>query len=137
MVLAAVVLTPFALRGPYGAIDVLTASLVYGGLLGLAAGFVYVDRLHARGCPRCGVAQASAATACSRCAYDLAARPRYACGDGHATYLDAGNCSCGRRLELLPAARGVGREVVLSLKFGGGLLVILLGVGLLLHSLGA
>ena len=133
--LAGVVLTPMAVFGPYGTADVLAAAVVYGGLLGLAAGFVFVDRVHARHCPRCGSAEAKAATACSRCGYDLEVRPRYACPERHAVYLDPGACACGRRLQELPVARGVGREVMLSIKFGGGLLVVLIAVGLLLRYL--
>lgn len=137
VLLAGLVLMPLAILGPYGAPDVVSAALVYGGLFGLGAGFVFVDRVHARHCPRCGSAEPRGATACSRCRYDLVQRPRYACEERHATYLDPGACACGQRLRRLPVARGVGRELVLSLKFGAGLLVVLLAVGLLLRYLEA
>jgi hypothetical protein len=134
IVLAAVVLTPVAFLTGSTAGEVAGAALVYGGLLGLAAAFVAVDRLQARQCPRCHRRHLRSETACA-CGYDLRRRPRYACEQRHAVYLEEGLCECGRRLHLLPTARGVGREVVVVLKIGAGLLVFLLGVGVLLNVL--
>lgn len=132
ILLAAVVLTPFAILGSAGVADVVAAALVYGGLLGLAAGFVYIDRVHARMCPRCGTTNPSDRSRCGSCDYDLDGRPRYACEERHAVYLDPGLCACGRRLQRLPVARGIGREIVFILKVGAWLLAFLMGVGLLL-----
>jgi hypothetical protein len=133
--LAGLLLTPFAILGAASPGDVVAAALVYGGLLGLAAGFVYVDRVHARQCPRCGDRDERGVAACSRCGYDLQARPRYACAEGHAVRLDPGLCDCGRRLHRLPTVRGVGREIALMLRIGAWLLAFLLGIGLLLQVL--
>lgn len=134
--LAAVLLAPFAIWGPARAGEVVGAAIVYGGLLGLAAGFVYVDRVHARQCPRCGVRSPRGTATCPGCAYDLAERPRYACDHRHVVYLEAGLCDCGRRLQPLPVARGVGREITLMLKIGAWLLAFLLGMGFLLQMTG-
>lgn len=132
-VLAIVVLTPFAIVGPATGGDVLGAALVYGGLLGLAAGFVAVDRTHARMCPRCGERNPRGREGCDACGYDLVERPRFACEQRHAAYLEPGLCGCGRRLQPLPTVRGVGREITFMLKVGAWLLAFLLGVGLLLQ----
>lgn len=132
--LVALTATPFAIVGAPTAGDVVVAALVYGGLLGLATGFLYVDRVYARQCPRCGEPEAGT-EACPTCGYDLHERPRFACSERHQLYLDAGVCHCGRRLQALPVARGVNREIVFMLKLGGWLLAFLLGVGLLLQQL--
>lgn len=136
VVLAALVLVPFAVRGPATAGDVVAAALVYGGLLGLAAGFVYVDRVHGRQCPRCGRRGERGESRCPGCGYDLEERPRFACEERHATYLEPGLCACGRRLQPLPVARGIGRELAVMLKIGAWLLAFLLGLGLLLQVTG-
>ncbi|MBW3620677.1 MAG: hypothetical protein KY461_10565 [Actinobacteria bacterium] len=133
---AALLLTPFALWGPATAGDVVGAAIVYGGLLGLAAGFVYVDRVHGRQCPRCGARAVRGSGTCGTCGYDLELRPRYSCDQRHAIYLDPGLCECGRRLQPLPVARGVGREITLMLKIGAWLLAFLLGMGFLLQMAG-
>lgn len=133
--LAALVLIPFAIANGAGIGDVLGAAIVYGGLLGLAAGFVYVDRVHARQCPRCGTRSRRGTEVCPTCAYDLVERPRYACEERHEMHLEPGLCGCGRRLQPLPVARGIGREVAVMLKIGGWLLAFLLGMGFLLQLL--
>lgn len=81
VLVALVVLLPFALLGSASGGDVAVAAVVYGGLLGLAAGFVAVDRLQARHCPRCATRNLRGATACEDCGYDMRRRPRYACED--------------------------------------------------------
>lgn len=133
--LAAVVLLPVALYLGASAADVVGASLLYGGLVGAAAAFVAVDRFHARQCPRCREHTERGTTRCPACAYDLQERPRYACTEGHQVYLDAGLCACGRRLQPLPTARGVGPQVRFMVKIGVWLLAFLIGVGLLLQVL--
>lgn len=130
---AAVVLAPFAVWGGASVGEVLGAAVVYGGLLGLAAGFVYVDRVHARQCPRCGTRSHRGQATCAECGYDLERRPRYVCEERHGVALEPGLCGCGRRLHELPAVRGVGREIVVMLRIGGWLLAFLLGIGLLLQ----
>lgn len=133
--LALVLLTPFAILGDATAGDVVGAAIVYGGLLGLATGFLYVDRVHSRQCPRCGDRSPRGTDACPTCSYDLEERPRFACEERHGIRLEAGLCDCGRRLQQLPVARGVGREVAVMLKIGGWLLAFLLGIGFLLQLL--
>lgn len=133
VLLAAVVLTPIAAVTSSSMGDVVVASLVYGGLLGLASGFVAVDRMHARQCPRCATRNLRRATACEDCGYDLVRRPRYACSERHEVHLSPGLCDCGRRLQELEVARGVGPEVRFMLRAGLWLLVFLVVVGLLLR----
>jgi hypothetical protein len=138
-VLATVLLLlPVALLTTITAGDVLGAAVVYGGLLGLAAGFVATDRLQARQCPRCHDRQVRGAEVCTACGYDLVARPRFACSEHHRAYLDAGGdgrCSCGRWLERLPTVRGIGPQVVATLRIGGLLLGFLLLMGIVLNLL--
>ncbi len=134
--LAALVLLPFALLGPADAADVVAAALVYGGLLGLAGAVVTVDRAHAWRCPRCGRRGERGTSVCAVCGYDLVERPRYACDERHELSLAPGQCPCGRRLQRLPAARGVGREILLMVAIGAGLLAFLVAVALVLRLVG-
>lgn len=131
--LAALVLTPIALVADAGLGDVVVASLVYGGLLGLAAAFVTVDRLQARQCPRCRRRRPRGAEVCTVCGYDLEHRPRFTCEVRHQVYLDPGACACGRPLRPMQPVRGIGREVAFVLRIGAGLLVFLIATGLLLQ----
>lgn len=135
VLLALVVLAIVAAGTDATAGDVVVAAIVYGGLLGLAAGFVTVDRLQARQCPRCTTRNLRHATACEDCGYDLVRRPRYACSERHEVHLAPGLCDCGRRLQELELARGVGREVRFMLRAGLWLLAFLVIIGLLLSNL--
>jgi hypothetical protein len=136
VVLALVVLLPVGAMLGAGIGEVLAATLVYGGLLGLAAGFVTVDRLQARRCPRCRRRNGRGDARCASCDYDLVARPRFACDERHAIHLDDVElCDCGRRLKPLPPVRGVGREVAVAVRFGVWLLALLVGIGLALQLL--
>lgn len=131
--LALIVLAPVAAFGPATGGDVVAAAAVYGGLIGLAAGFVTVDRLHHRQCPRCHTRNGRGATGCEECAYDLVRRPRYACSERHRIFLDPGLCDCGRRVNELDIARGVGPEVRWILRAGLWFLAFLMIAGLLLQ----
>lgn len=135
VVLAALVLIPIAMMTSSSAGEVVVAAVVYGGLLGLAAGFVAVDRLQARQCPRCTTRNLRRARACEDCGYDLVRRPRYACSERHAVHVEPGLCQCGRRLQELEVARGVGPEVRFILRAGAWLLVFLLALGIALEYL--
>ena len=135
--LAVVVLVPIAMGTNSTAGDVLVAAVVYGGLLGLASGFVAVDRIQARQCPRCTTRNLRRATACEDCGYDLVRRPRYTCSERHQVHLSPGMCDCGRRLHEVEVARGIGREVRFVLRAGAWLLAFLVVVGLLLRNLPA
>lgn len=134
-----VVLGPVALVTALTLTDVVGSALVYGGLLGLAAGFVATDRLQARQCARCRTSHPRrAAGRCEVCGYDLEERPRYACPDRHLLFLDDGGdgrCPCGAWLEPLPTARGVGPQVVATLKIGAFLLLFLVVMGVVLNLL--
>jgi hypothetical protein len=140
IVVAALVLTPVGVTTAATAADVAVASLVYGGLVGLAGGFVATDRLQARQCPRCRRRADKGTATCPSCGYDLEARPRFACSERHVAYLDDGGdgrCACGRRLEPLPTARGVGPQVRATVKVGAWLLAFLVAMGLVLRFLEA
>lgn len=130
---AAFVLTPFAVFGGSTAGQVAVAALVYGGLLGLTAAFVTYDRQQARQCPRCASRNDRGVLVCTSCGYDLGTAPRYACAERHAIYLEDGLCDCGRRLQPLATARGLGPEVLWVLKAGAWLLVFLVLVGVILQ----
>lgn len=135
IVLAALILLPVARHLGASAADVVGASLLYGGLVGAAAAFVAVDRFHARQCPRCREHTERGERRCPSCDYDLEERPRYACSEGHRIHLEEGRCVCGRRLQRLPTARGVGPQVRFMVKVGLWLLAFLIGMGLLLQVL--
>ena len=131
--LAMGVLVPVAAVTGASAGDVLVAGVVYGGLLGLATGFVAVDRLQARQCPRCTTRNHRRARACEDCGYDLVRRPRYACSERHSVHVEPGLCDCGRRLQELQVARGIGPEVRFILRAGAWLLAFLLAAGIVLQ----
>ncbi len=134
--LALLVLLPVGAMLGVGFGEVVAATLVYGGLLGLAAAFVTVDRLQARRCPRCRRRGERGEARCAACDYDRVEQPRFACDERHAIHLDdVALCDCGRRLKPLPPVRGVGREVAVALKLGAWLLVLLVGIGLALRLL--
>lgn len=131
-----VLLLPIAVVGPANVGEAVGAAAVYGVLLGLAAGFVAVDRLQARQCPACTTRVEKAASVCPSCAYDLETRPRYVCDQRHEVFLDPGLCPCGRRLQPLPPARGIAREIIVMLRIGAWLLAFLMGVGIMLRAVG-
>lgn len=89
----------------------LVTFLTFGGLAGLTAGVLAWELASLRACPRCGVENASRTNACVACGYDLRARPRFACTEGHRVVYQPGLCDCGRRLLELRPAR-VGRHLV-------------------------
>jgi hypothetical protein len=85
--------------------------LTFGGLAGLTAGVVAWELASLRACPHCGLENPSRTRACLACGYDLRARRRYACSEGHRVAYQPGLCDCGRRLlEIRPAP--VGRHLV-------------------------
>ena len=131
---AAALLAPIGDAIGAGVADVVVAALVYGGLLGLAAAFVAVDRFQSRQCPRC-TARPRGAERCPACGYDLRDRPRYACERRHRMSFDPGMCTCGRRLLPLPTPRGIRGEIVFMLKLGVWLLALLIGMGIALRLL--
>jgi ribosomal protein L37E len=90
---------------------------MFGGLAALTAGVLAWEVASRRACPRCGTESSSPRT-CAACGYDLRARPRFACSEGHRVAYEPGMCECGRRLlELrpVPLARHVARAFWLAL----------------------
>lgn len=101
-------------------------ALLFGG----TAWFLGHEVAAYRRCPRCRTQQTSRPTTCEQCGYDVAARPRWVCDEGHAAY-EPGLCDCGRRRrEYVPP--DVGGRVRRMLWIGLGLLAVLVVTGLLL-----
>lgn len=105
---------------------------VFGGLFGGTAWVLGHEVATMRRCPRCGHQQTGRAAACPECGYDVAARPRWVCDEGHASY-DEGFCRCGRRLKPYQPP-DVGKRVWRMVWFGAALLVALVVTGLLLGA---
>jgi len=110
--------------------DSLASGLVtfamFGGLAALTAGVVAWELSSRRSCPRCGIENPSPRT-CVACGYDLRARPRFACTEGHRVTYEPGLCECGRRLlELrpVPIGRHVARAFWLALGVFGLMMLI-------------
>ncbi|MDP8960853.1 MAG: hypothetical protein M3N32_04455, partial [Actinomycetota bacterium] len=128
---------PVVLSTGAGRGEALWSGLVYGALLASAAVVVYIDRLYARQCPRCGNRHHDrGAVTCLRCGYDLASRPCYTCPESHAVYLEPGCCECGGRLQrvaqaVVPGNRFTGRCL------GVWILAFLACTGILLQLVGA
>ena len=106
---------------------------IFGGLAALSSGVLAWELASLRICPRCGYENA-AMTVCAGCGYDVAARPRFACSEGHQVAFDPGMCGCGRRLLALrpvPVAKHAMRAAWLALGFFLLVLVVAaLGSGL-------
>jgi hypothetical protein len=104
----------------------LVTFVIFGGLAAMTAGVLAWELASLRVCPRCGRENAPASTACAGCDYDVRARPRFACSEGHRVAFEPGLCDCGRRLLPLrpvPIARHAVRSLWLALGF---LLIVLL-----------
>jgi hypothetical protein len=105
----------------------LVTFAIFGGLAALSAGVLAWELASLRVCPRCGHENSGLTTACAGCGYDVRARPRFACSEGHRVAFEPGLCECGRRLLALrpvPVARHALRAAWLALGF---FLVVLLG----------
>jgi hypothetical protein len=90
---------------------------LFGGLAALTAGVLAWELAGSRLCPRCGAEGGRGALLCRTCGYDLRARPRYACSEGHVVSFEPGMCDCGRRLlKLRPDP--ILRHAVNSIMFG-------------------
>ena len=92
---------------------------IFGSLAALSSGFLAWELASLRICPRCGYENA-AMSVCAGCGYDVAARPRFACSEGHRVVFEPGMCDCGRRLLALrpvPVARHAMRAAWLALGF--------------------
>jgi ribosomal protein L40E len=104
--------------------DSLASGLVtfgmFGSLAALTAGVLAWEVASLRICPRCGLENPPATAVCAGCGYDVQARPRFACSEGHRVAYAPGLCDCGRRLLALrpvPVARHAMRAIWLALGF--------------------
>lgn len=104
---------------------------IFAGLFGGTAWFLGHEVATYRRCPRCGTQQTSRPATCEECGYDVRARPRWVCEQGHAAF-EPGVCACGRRLRehVPPDVRG---RVLRMVWAGVALLVALVVTGLLLR----
>jgi hypothetical protein len=98
----------------------LVTFAIFGGLAALSAGMLAWELASLRVCPRCGHENPGLTAACAGCGYDVRARPRFACTEGHRVAFEPGLCDCGRRLLALrpvPVARHALRAAWLALGF--------------------
>ena len=105
----------------------LVTFAIFGGLAALSAGVLAWELASLRVCPRCGHENPGLTAACAGCGYDVRARPRFACTEGHRVSFEPGLCDCGRRLLSLrpvPVARHALRAAWLALGF---FLLVLVG----------
>lgn len=105
----------------------LVTFVIFGGLAALTAGVLAWELASLRVCPRCGLENSGLTAACAGCGYDVRARPRFACTEGHRVSFEPGLCDCGRRLLPLrpvPVARHALRAAWLALGF---FLLVLVG----------
>jgi hypothetical protein len=105
----------------------LVTFVIFGGLAALTAGVLAWELASLRVCPRCGLENSGLTAACAGCGYDVRARPRFACTEGHRVAFEPGLCDCGRRLLPLrpvPVARHALRAAWLALGF---FLLVLVG----------
>jgi hypothetical protein len=105
----------------------LVTFVIFGGLAALSAGVLAWELASLRVCPRCGYENPGLTAACAGCGYDVRARPRFACSEGHRVAFEPGLCDCGRRLLPLrpvPVARHALRAAWLALGF---FLLVLVG----------
>ena len=107
--------------------------LLFAGLFAGTAAFLGAEVGRYKKCPRCGEQQTTGrVTDCAKCGYDVKARPRFVCTEGHASY-DAGLCPCGRRLApWVPP--DVGKHVKRSIYIGAAILVAMIITGAVLGS---
>jgi hypothetical protein len=112
----------------------LVTFAIFGGLAALSAGVLAWELASLRVCPRCGLENAGAA-ACAGCGYDVRARPRFACSEGHRVALEPGMCDCGRRLlPLRPVP--VGRHALRAAWLALGFFLLVLVVAMLAAASG-
>ena len=100
--------------------------VIFGGLAALTAGILAWELAAGRQCPRCGREGARDAARCAGCRYDLRARPRFSCSEGHRVQFEPGLCDCGRRLlELrpVPVVRHARTSVWIGLALFAALLI--------------
>jgi Zn ribbon nucleic-acid-binding protein len=102
---------------------------MFGGLAAMTAGVLAWEVASGRTCPRCQTENSTPLSDCAGCGYDMRARPRFACTEGHRVAYTEGLCDCGRRLLPLhpvPLGRHVLRVVGFALAFF--VLVVVVGI---------
>lgn len=122
--------TALALRHDLG--ETTVSFVLFAGLFGGTAAFLGAEVARFRKCPRCGEQQTDRVRDCPNCGYDVKARPRFVCTEGHASY-DPGLCACGRRLQPWTPP-DVSRHVKRSIYIGLAILVAMIITGALLGS---
>ncbi len=105
---------------------------MFAVLFGGSAAFLAHEVARYRRCPRCGRQQEGKAGPCPTCEYDVAARPRFVCPEGHSAAFEPGLCECGRRRQPWQPPDVAG-HVRRSLWWGGALLFALVATGLLVR----
>ena len=114
----------------------LVTFVIFGGLAALTAGVLAWELASLRVCPRCGLENPGLVAACAGCGYDVRARPRFACTEGHRVAYSEGLCDCGRRLLPLHPVP-VGRHVLRAIWFALAFFVVVVLVGIVSTLLGA
>jgi hypothetical protein len=109
---------------------------MFGGLAAMTAGVLAWEVASGRTCPRCRTENRTPLSRCAGCGYDMRARPRFACTEGHRVAYAEGLCDCGRRLlPLRPVP--LGRHLLRAVCFALGFLVLVVVVGIVGSMLGA
>ena len=109
---------------------------MFGGLAAVTAGVLAWEVASGRTCPRCRTENRAPLSRCAGCGYDMRARPRFACTEGHRVAYAEGLCDCGRRLLRLhpvPLGRHLLRVVCFALAF----FVLVVVVGIVATMMGA
>jgi hypothetical protein len=108
---------------------------MFGGLAAMTAGVLAWEVASGRTCPRCQTENRAPLSNCAGCGYDMRARPRFACTEGHRVAYAEGLCDCGRRLLPLHPVP-VGRHVLRAIWFALAFLVVVVLVGIVSTLLG-
>ena len=109
---------------------------MFGGLAAMTAGVLAWEVASGRTCPRCQTENRAPLSDCAGCGYDMRARPRFACTEGHRVAYAEGLCDCGRRLLPLHPVP-VGRHALRAIWFALAFCVVVVLVGIVSTLLGA
>jgi hypothetical protein len=109
---------------------------MFGGLAAMTAGVLAWEVASGRTCPRCRTENRAPLSHCAGCGYDMRARPRFACTEGHRVAYAEGLCDCGRRLLPLHPVP-IGRHVLRVVWFALAFFVVVVMVGIMSTLLGA
>jgi hypothetical protein len=112
----------------------LQTFVLFGTLAGLTAGVLAWEIASSRSCPRCGAENGPGSVVCAGCGYDVRARPRFACTEGHAVAYEQGLCDCGRRLLPLGAPT-VTHQVLRAIWFAFAFFALFIAAQVLLTAI--